>query len=119
MGLAPRQPSRGSNYARSAHSAKSQKLDFRRFSGSPFVQAEMTGRHGAVLAELAGLGLGLARDLQARALAAETPELDPAADARASGETAAVPPDWHAGPAADDGASAAFRPPRAARPDSS
>jgi hypothetical protein len=35
--------------------------------------AEMQERHGAMLAELAELGLSLARDLHAAALAAETP----------------------------------------------
>lgn len=35
--------------------------------------SEMAERHGRILAELAELGLGLARELQAQALAAETP----------------------------------------------
>jgi hypothetical protein len=35
--------------------------------------SEMNARHGRILAELAELGLGLARELQAQALAAETP----------------------------------------------
>ncbi|MDB5419796.1 MAG: hypothetical protein JWP50_3215, partial [Phenylobacterium sp.] len=37
-------------------------------------RAEMTERHGRILAELAELGLGSARDLQQRQLAAETPK---------------------------------------------
>jgi hypothetical protein len=36
--------------------------------------SDMAERHGRILAELSELGLGLARDLQQRALAAETPE---------------------------------------------
>ena len=39
-----------------------------------FDSAEMAERHARVLAELSELGLTLARDLQARALVAETPE---------------------------------------------
>jgi len=35
--------------------------------------SDMAERHGRILAELAELGLGLARELQAQALAAETP----------------------------------------------
>ncbi|MDB5441932.1 MAG: hypothetical protein JWP73_308 [Phenylobacterium sp.] len=37
-------------------------------------RTEMTERHGAILAELAALGLGLARHLNERAFAAEAPE---------------------------------------------
>jgi hypothetical protein len=42
----------------------------------PFMSgaSDMAERHGCILAELSELGLGLARDLQQRALAAETPE---------------------------------------------
>jgi alkanesulfonate monooxygenase SsuD/methylene tetrahydromethanopterin reductase-like flavin-dependent oxidoreductase (luciferase family) len=36
--------------------------------------SDMAERHGRILAELSELGLGLARELQGRALAAETPE---------------------------------------------
>jgi len=36
--------------------------------------ADMTERHGRILAELAEIGLTIARDLQAQALQAETPE---------------------------------------------
>jgi len=48
--------------------------------------AEMTERHGRILAELAEIGMAIARDLQVQALEAETPE----AKARAAAAFAPV-----------------------------